>query len=235
VRQTFEFTLRAALARTRQVERTLIDFSTLGLPLQTQSVYQILLVIPIGIFLLVVLRNVIGIRTFGTFMPVLIAMAFRQTELLWGLALFAAVLAMGLAVRFYLDQLKLLLVPRLACVVIVVILTMSLISMLSHKLGFERGLSVALFPIVILSMTIERMTVVWEERGSREAFTQAFGSLTVAVLCYLLMNVPTVRHIAFVFPETLLIVLAATLLLGRYAGYRLVELPRFRVLAGGRR
>jgi hypothetical protein len=233
VRQAFEFTLRAAIARTRLIERALIEFSTLGLPLQTQAVYQILLVVPVGIFLLVVLRNVIGVKTFGTFMPVLIAMAFRQTELLWGLVLFSIVLACGLAIRFYLEQLKLLLVPRLACVVIVVILIMSLLSMLSHKLGLERGLSVALFPIVILSMTIERMTIVWDERGPKEAFTQAFGSLTVAVLCYLVMNVATVKHLAFVFPETLLIVLAATLLLGRYAGYRLVELPRFRVLAGG--
>lgn len=235
VRHTFEFALRAALSRSRQVERTLIDFSTMGLPLQTQSVYQVLLVAPVGIFLLVVLRNMIGIRTFGTFMPVLIAMAFRQTGLLWGLTLFVAVLACGLAVRFYLEQLKLLLVPRLGAVVIVVILIMSGISILSHKLGFERGLSVALFPIVILSMTIERMSIVWDERGPKEALIQAAGSMTAATLCYLAMNVPIVKHIAFVFPETLLIVLAATLLIGRYSGYRLVELPRFRALAGGGR
>ena len=235
VQQTFEFALRAALARSRQVERTLIEFSTLGLPLQTQSVYQVLLVAPIGILLLVVLRNMIGIRTFGTFMPVLIAMAFRQTGLLWGLILFIAVLACGLAVRFYLEQLKLLLVPRLGAVVTVVILIMSGISILSHKLGFERGMSVALFPIVILSMTIERMSIVWDERGPKEAFIQATGSMTASTLCFLVMNVPTVKHIAFVFPETLLIVLAVTLLIGRYSGYRLVELPRFRALARDRR
>jgi len=34
-----------------------------------------------------------------------------------------------------------------------------------------------------------------------------------------------------VFPELLLVVLAATLLLGRYTGYRLFELWRFRELA----
>jgi hypothetical protein len=35
-------------------------------------------------------------------------------------------------------------------------------------------------------------------------------------------------HLVFVFPELLLIVLAANLLLGRYTGYRLTELWRFR-------
>jgi hypothetical protein len=124
-------------------------------------------------------------------------------------------------------------VPRLASVVIVVVLLMAALSVLSQKLGFDRGLSVALFPIVILTMTIERMTLAWEERGPRDAFTQAAGSVLVAVLCHLVMTHPFVRHFVFVFPESLLVVLAMTLLLGRYSGYRLVELPRFRVLAGG--
>jgi len=206
----------------------------MGLPIQMRAVYQVLLTIPIGIMVLVVLRNVVGMSTFGTFMPVLMAMAFRETELLWGLALFTVVCGVGLMVRFYLEQLKLLLVPRLAAVVIVVIAIMAVLSVLSNKIGFDRGLSVALFPIVILAMTIERMSIVWEERGARESFRQAAGSIAVAMICYAVMNLALIQHLFFVFPELLLIVLAVTLLLGRYSGYRLVELPRFKILAGGR-
>jgi len=123
-------------------------------------------------------------------------------------------------------------VPRLAAVVIVVILTLAVLTVLSFKLGFARGLSVGLFPIVILTMTIERMTVVWEERGAGEALQQAAGSVGVGALCFLVMNLRVVEHLFFVFPELLLLVLAATLLLGRYTGYRLTELRRFKVLAG---
>jgi len=104
----------------------------------------------------------------------------------------------------------------------------------THRLGFESGLSVALFPMVILAMTIERMSIVWEERGARESFRQAAGSIAVAMICYAVMNLALIQHLFFVFPELLLIVLAVTLLLGRYSGYRLVELPRFKILAGGR-
>jgi len=232
VRQMFVYSLQSALTKQRETKHKLIELSVFGLPLQTQEVYRLLLTVPIGIFLLVILRNVVGLKTFGTFMPVLIALAFRETQLLWGLILFSSVVAIGLLVRFYLEELKLLLVPRLATVVIVVILSMTVISIVSYKLGFDRGLSVALFPIVILAMTIERMTIVWDERGPKEAFIQASGSFFVAVLCYLLMSLEIVKHWAFVFPESLLLVLAATLALGRYSGYRLVELPRFRVLAG---
>jgi hypothetical protein len=232
IRQVFVHSLQTAVGNQKQLQNKLVEFSVFGLPLQTQEVYRLLLTVPIGIFLLVILRNVVGMRTFGTFMPVLIALAFRETQLLWGAILFSSVVAIGLLIRFYLEQLKLLLVPRLACVVIIVILVMTVISVISYKLGFDRGLSVALFPIVILAMTIERMTVIWDEKGPKEAMIQATGSFFVAVLCYLVMNLDIVRHWVFVFPESLLLVLAATLALGRYSGYRLVELPRFRVLAG---
>jgi hypothetical protein len=177
-----------------------------------------------------VMRNIVGIKTFGTFMPVLIALAFRETQLLAGIFLFVLVVGIGLSIRFYLDHLKLLLVPRLASVLIVVIMLMVFVSILGHKLGLERGLSIALFPMVILTMTIERMSIVWEERGAREALQQGFGSLLVASLAYLIMNTLVLQHLVFIFPELLLLVLAGSLLLGRYSGYRLSELRRFRVL-----
>jgi hypothetical protein len=217
-----------AQQRAQQINSRLMDFSLFSLPVQTQNVYRILLLIPIGAFLLVVLRNVVGIKTFGTFMPILIGLAFRETDLVWGVTLFILIVALGLLVRFYLEYLKLLLVPRLASVLIMVILLMAVISVLTHKVGLERGLSVALFPMVILTMTIERMSLVWEEHGPGEAMKQGFGSLLVAVLSYLLMTDKLLEHLVFVFPELLLVVLAMTLLLGRYTGYRLTELWRFK-------
>jgi len=184
--------------------------------------------IPIGALVIVLLRNFIGIKTFGTFMPVLVALAFRETRLLWGIVLFAVIVAFGLLIRFYLERLRLLLVPRLTCVLTVVVILMAGISVLSQKLDIQPGLSIALFPMVIISMTIERMSIVWEERGASEALQEGVGSLVVAALTYLVMGIPWLSHLIFVFPELLLLVLAVTLLTGRYTGYRLLELKRFR-------
>ena len=41
------------------------------------------------------------------------------------------------------------------------------------------------------------------------------------------MDLNVVRHLAFNFPELHLSVLALVMLLGRYTGYRLLELRRF--------
>ena len=127
---------------------------------------------------------------------------------------------------------RFLLVPRLSAVLIVVVLLMMVISVVSHKLGLETGLSVALFPMVIITMTIERMSVVWEERGAADAIRAAAGSLLVASVAYLAMGMRWLEHLIFTFPELLMLVLAIVILLGRYTGYRLTELTRFRAIAG---
>jgi hypothetical protein len=226
-RHAQEMTL-VAEQRARQMGSKIMEFSLFSLPVQTQNVYRVLLLAPVGAFLIVFMRNVVGFKTFGTFMPILIALAFRETKLLWGMVLFTLVVGLGLAIRFYLEYLKLLLVPRLASVLTIVIMLMAGVSLLTHKLGIDRGVSVALFPMVILTMTVERMALVWEEMGPLEALQQGFGSLLMAALAFVIMSDSVLRHMVFVFPELLLIVLAANLLLGRYTGYRLTELWRFR-------
>jgi len=212
----------------------LVRYSLLSLPLQAQETYRILLMVPVGAFIMLILRNLVGVQTFGTFMPVLIALAFRETQLVAGIALFVVVVGAGLLVRFYLERLRLLLVPRLTAVLILVVLLMAFVSVVSNRLGIEVGLSVALFPMVIMAMTIERMSVAWEERGAGSAIKEGVGSLVVAALAYLAMSWDRLEHLVFVFPETLLLLFAAALVIGRYSGYRLSELLRFRALVAGR-
>ncbi len=210
-----------------------LEFSLHSLPISTQAVYAVLLMIPVGALVMVVFRNLVGIDAFGTFMPVLIALAFRETKLFWGVLLFTLLVALGLSIRFLLERLRLLLVPRLSAVLIVVVMLMLLISLASHSLELETGLSVALFPMVIIAMTIERMSIVWEERGPADAMRAAFGSLIVAVFAYIAMGLNWLEHLIFTFPELLLVILALVLIAGRYTGYRVLELTRFKALVGG--
>ncbi len=220
------------IAKTRglQTDSQLMRFSLLQLPVHVQEAYKILLTVPIGAFIILVLRNFIGLCTFGTFMPVLIAMAFRETHVIWGIILFTLIVSLGLLVRFYLDQLRLLLVPRLAAILTVVILLMIFISVLCQNLGLYSGLSVALFPMVILTMTIERMCITWDERGAKEAIKAGVGSIVAAVIAYGAMNYQPMQYLIFAFPELLLVMLGFILWFGQYRGYRLLELFRFNVL-----
>jgi len=216
-----------ALMHVQDPDSTLTDFNIYSLPVEKQAVFKLLLLVPIGALVVVLFRVLIGIRTSGTFMPVLIAMAFMQTTLLTGVGLLTALVIVGLWIRSYLSQLDLLMVSRIAAVLIVVVMLMAVFSVVSHKLGLEQMLNMTFFPMVILAWTIERLSITWEEDGAREVAVQGIGSLTVAIVAYLAMTNALVGHLTYNFPELLLAVLGIILLLGQYSGYRLNELFRF--------
>ncbi|MBA3981825.1 MAG: hypothetical protein C0462_14625 [Alcanivorax sp.] len=222
------------LAQTSDAARssTLLNFSLYDLPVATQEVYRIMIMIPLGVLLILLLRNLVGMHTLGTFTPVLVALAFRETGVVWGIMLFTVITAIGLSLRSYLEHLRLQLLSRLSVVLTFVVILMALIALLGHKLGMERGLSVALFPMVILTMVIERLSILWEERGAGHAMKAALGTLVAASLGHLLMSQPHLVYFCFTFPGILLVFTGIMLLMGHYRGYRLTELVRFRALAG---
>ncbi|WP_394558397.1 inactive transglutaminase family protein [Aquipseudomonas alcaligenes] len=220
--------IRLAKLTDENTDVDFLEYSLYGLPLQTQQTYQIMIMIPIGVLVILILRNLGGLQTLGTFTPVLIALAFRETQLGFGIVLFTIITALGLSLRSYLEHLKLQMLPRLSVVLTFVVVLIAVISLFSHKLGLERGLSVALFPMVILTMTIERLSITWEERGGAHAFKVAVGTLFAATLAHLLMTIPELTYFIFTFPAVLLIMVGFMLAMGRYRGYRLTELFRFK-------
>jgi len=200
-----------------------------SLPLIERAAFRFIVMIPIGAFVVVVLRNIVGVPTLGTFMPVLMALSFLQMRNLFAaLLLFSFVIAVGLYFRFFLSRLNLLVVPRVAACVVIVTLLMVLTSVASYRLGYRAGMNITLFPMIILAWTIERMSLLWEEEGSWAALQQIGGSLVVAIIAFLVMDNRYIEYWAYYFPELLLLVLAAIILIGRYTGYRLSELRRFR-------
>jgi hypothetical protein len=208
-------------------------FTRLGvqrLPIEEQSMFKLLLLLPLGAAVVVFMRVIIGLKTSGTFMPVLIALAFLQTSLLAGLISFVLIVAAGLALRSYLSRLNLLLVSRIATLIVLVVFMISAFSIIGYQLGFSTGMTITFFPMIIIAWTIERMSILWEEDGPSEVMRQGGGSLLVAVLAYLMMQTPIFVHLTFNFPELNLVLLACILAMGQYTGYKLSELRRFRAM-----
>lgn len=212
----------------------LFSFAIHSLPLEEQAMFKGILLIPVGVLVVVFMRIFIGLRTSGTFMPVLIAIAFIQTSLITGLVGFVLIVGVGLLIRSYLSNLNLLLVARISAVIVTVIIMITMFSVVAYRMGLSEGLKVTFFPMVILSWTIERMSILWEEEGPKQVFRQVGGSLLVAVVAYSLMMNEFVRHFTFNFLGLQLVMMAVILLMGNYTGYRLFELWRFNAFTGKR-
>lgn len=211
-------------------EQKLSDFSMFSLPASEQNVFKRLTLLPLAILFIVIARNIIGIQTMGTFMPVLIAMAFLEMSLVSGLLCFCIILTVGLSIRFWLSRLNLLMVPRISAVVVVVILIMQFISIAGNILKLPDFMSVTFFPLIIIAWTIERASTTWEEDGAYNTIRQLIASLVTAAFSYLVLSNSYLQYFLYTFAELNLAILGIILLLGTYTGYRLTELFRFKSL-----
>jgi hypothetical protein len=218
------------LALAKNSDTLFSRFGVHRLPIEEQSMFKLLLLLPLGAAVVVFMRVLVGLQTAGTFMPILVSLAFMQTSLLPGLASFVSVVAIGLVMRSYLSRLNLLLVARIATLIVLVIFMISVLSVIGYQLGYSTGMIITFFPMIIIAWTIERMSILWEEEGPREVLVQGGGSLVVAVIAYLLMENPLLQHLSFNFPELNLLLLASILAMGQYTGYKLSELRRFRAM-----
>ena len=213
------------------IKDALLSLSIHSLPISEQALFKTLLLLPLGALVVVLLRVFVGLKTSGTFMPLLIALAFLEMSLSAGLITFLILVSAGLVLRQLLAHLNLLLVARVAAVIVCVIGMIALFAVISFHTGITTGMKVTLFPMIILAWTIERMSILWEEEGPLEVVKQGGGSLITATVAFLLMDVYEVRYWMFNFLGLQLVVLALILIVGSYTGYRLLELWRFSPLA----
>jgi len=205
--------------------------SLFRLPVATQEALRLLLLLPLGAVGTALFRNVVGIPTFGTFMPILVALALRATTLGTGAVILGAVIGLGILSRLWIERLHLLLVPRLCVLLCVVVLGLVGFALMGAE--FERGelFGGALLPVVILVMLIERFSITVAEEGTREAAQRLAWTAGVALAIYPVFRSTQAEHLMFGFPELVLVTMGLLFWIGGYTGYRLSELLRFRSLA----
>lgn len=198
------------------------------LPVGLQSALRVLLLMPLGALVLTLLRNVIGFPSYGTFMPMLIALALRGTGLGVGLLLVLLVLAIGVGGRLFVTKLRLLLVPRLSLLLCIVVASVTGLAMVGFEFNERNFYAGLIFPIVILTMLVERFSITLAEEGVRSAALRASSSIALAIALYPLFTNATIEHIMFSFPEWILVVMGILIWIGGYTGYRVSDILRFR-------
>lgn len=202
-----------------------------GIPLSTLGV---ILVIPIGALVTIIFRNVMGVHTFGTFLPALIAYAFLGTGLWWGMLIFFTIIAGGAAVDALVSRLKLLHTPRLTVIMLYVVVILLGFGVWGVRHGNAILAHSLFFPLAIHTITIERFFIIAQERGIKKSFAILGWTMVAVAFCYMVMSSLALQMIVVFFPETSLLVLATAIYLGRWTGLRVMEFYRFRHLISGK-
>lgn len=232
----FDYNFEIKKLRTKETENVLGGgiLSTFGMwkilsgshvPMENLTM---ILMMPVGALVLAIFRNMIGVRTLGTFLPVLLALSFRETGIIIGLILFAVIIVIGWSVRVALDKMKLQGVPRMNIMMITVITSLFSLTVLGSNLGFHKLAGAGLFPVVVLSMSVERFFATENVDGILSALKVALATIATISLCYLAMTWSVLQNLMLLFPELLLVFVAFNILIGRWTGIRFSEYIRFR-------
>jgi transglutaminase-like putative cysteine protease len=204
------------------------SLSLYQLPPGDRRLVEVLLLLPVAALIVCVFRNVVGLHSFGTFSPALIGLAFQDLHSLPGMLVFVSILLVGWLMRRLLDHYHLLQVPRIASMLTLIMGLLIGLIVLSNHYGVTATRYIALFPMVILTGMVERFWTLENEDSTFASFKTLLQTLFMALVIAVVLSRPVVVRHLFGYPETLGVVMAGQLLIGRYTGYRLTELFRFR-------
>ena len=201
-----------------------------SLPAPDLQLVELLLLLPIAALMICIFRNVIGLNTFGTFTPALIGLAFRDLHRWSGILVFVGIILAGWLMRGLLHRLHLLQVPRTSLLLSFVVVSLIGFVLLANRLNFQTSRLISLFPLIILTGMIERLWTLGEEDNSRASFFTLMNTLAISACIALVIGRPFLIRNLLRHPEATGLIVAGQLLLGRYTGFRLTELYRFREL-----
>ena len=212
------------------IKEWLLRISLFALPPAERNLIEFLLLLPLAALIVCCYRNLIGLASFGTFAPALIGLAFRDLGSSPGILVFVSVVLFGWLLRKVLDRYHLLQVPRMAFLLSLVVIVLTTFIVAASVHGWSPTKYISLFPMVILTGMIERFWTLETEDGAGASFQTLVQTLLIAATISIVTSLHAVVNQMMRYPETLGIIMACQLLIGRYTGYRLLELFRFRDL-----
>ena len=204
---------------------SLLKLSESGL--MPKGVLYFLLLLPLGGLLIALFKNVVGLKTFGVFLPVLIAYTFTSTGFITGIVLFLFITGLVALISVPFGRWGLLYTPKMVAILTFAVLAIfSLINFgLAYDIDWLKSLS--FFPIIITAIMSERFARAIEEDGHQAAISTMLQTLVATSICYLVFASVAIQTLLLIFPELILITIVITLMLGKWIGLRLTEYSRF--------
>ncbi|PIV10235.1 MAG: hypothetical protein COS49_01485 [Candidatus Portnoybacteria bacterium CG03_land_8_20_14_0_80_41_10] len=194
-----------------------------------QETIVLLLMLPIVATVIAFARQVIGIKGFGIYIPLIVSLAFLATGLKYGLALFITVLLVGTLTRLLVKRFRLLYLPRMAVVLTAVALGILLLLLAGAYTDRQGLIATSIFAILIMGTLVEKFITVQIEQGARGAIILTSETLFLSIVCYWIASWPWLQNQVLVYPLWFVLgVIIINIFLGRWTGLRLSEYWRFR-------
>ena len=191
----------------------------------SREILSALLLLPFGVLTTELIRQFAGIRTYGTFTPTLLALAITHVYWVTAVIVFLLVTVIGVAIRAAMPELNLQRTPRLAIVFTLVAMSMSIVVSGMNYFDPDIDNTVTLLPLVILTMLVDRIYTVYDERGLKTAAIRLAWTIIAALVALFVLLQAHWGAWLVAYPEIHAITLAAVIVIGLYHGPKLRDYP----------
>lgn len=196
----------------------------------SQNVVYLLLVVPFLTFVTSFSRQVVGISTFGVYAPLVLSLSFFVLGLEFGLSVFIVTLVVSYLIRVLFERVELLYIPRLSLLLSALALSFFLVLGLAVYFQTSLNLSLAIFPMLVMSTISEKFLSAQSEEGIKNAIVVAGETVVVSLIGYFLFDMPLFKDAILATPEYVVLPIVGNVLLGRFTGLRWAEYFKFRTL-----
>jgi len=188
-----------------------------------QETTILLLMFPVIATAIAFLRQVIGIKAFGIYTPLIMTFAFLSTGIKQGMIIFLVVLLSGTLARILVKKLRLLYLPRMAIVLSLVVGVIFLLFWIYKDLSY-----LSIFPILIIITMVEKFVAAQIERGFKTALWLSIETLFLSTSAYFLASWNYLQVWLTNYPWLLILTLVINFALGKWTGLRLIEYFKYR-------
>lgn len=196
-----------------------------GVPMETIG---FILMFPLIVTIIAASRQVIGIKGFGIYAPSIITIALLSTGLKYGVFLFLTILIAGMASRLVVKNFRLLHLPRVAIMLSLVSIAVSLVLIFGGYFRRTGLASVSIFPLLIMITIMEKFIVVQIEKGAKTAVFLSLETLVVSIIAYFVVSIPFLKAAMLTYPWLIVVVILINFALGKWTGLRVSEYYRFK-------
>lgn len=209
-----------------------------GIP---DNTIALLLLLPVIATVVAIMKQVVGITTFGIYTPSIMTLSFLIIGLYAGLLTLAMVILIGGISRKALKKVRMLFIPKMALIITFVSLVLLFMLMATSYIGLfdAEFLSIAIFPMLILSTFVEKFVSVKSEKGFSSAVLLMTSTVFVAIIAFVIaggelnvgigtIQIDFVKNIMIDYPELTLLFFVVNAGLGKWTGLRILERVRFR-------
>lgn len=205
-----------------------------------QTSILMLLLLPIVATIISIWRQIVGLKTFGIYAPIMITFTFYQfgvttdnginfiQGLKYGLTLSFVVFASAIFAHEITRKVRLHYLPKMSIVLSIVSIGVFITLALAAQFDRWGFISVDTLALLLMITVAEQFISIYIKKGRKAAIVLTIGTVFISSLIYLFIAWDEVHTFILKYPYVMLLTIPANLFIGKWTGFRIEEYFRFK-------